>query len=77
VGRLQRNIDTRGRVARGVSGLLCLAVAALLFFAGTDWQPMWLRWVLFGGAVVLGGFQMFEALVGWCITRALGFRTPM
>jgi hypothetical protein len=77
VVRLERNIDLRGRIARGISGLLFLIVAVVLVFAGAEWRPVWLRWVLCGLGIVFGAFQIFGAVIGWCVTRALGFRTPM
>ena len=75
--RINCNIDRRGRIARGVSGLLFLVIAGVLAFVEADWGAAWLRWTLCGLALVFGGFQIFEAWVGWCVTRALGFRTPM
>ena len=75
--RLTCNIDRPGRWARGLSGLafLLLAVAALLGWLGIS-SAGW-RWTVGAVAAVLGAFQIFEALAGWCITRALGFKTPM
>lgn len=63
------NIDKKGRVARAISGVLTLAVAV----------PCWvyldpLLAVLF---VLAGLFQLFEAAKGWCVMRAMGFRTRM
>ena len=54
-----------------------LIIAGVLALVGADWGAAWVRWTLCGVALVLGGFQIFEAWVGWCVTRALGFRTPM
>ena len=71
------NIDRRGRIARALSGILFLVGAGLLAFVQAEWGPVWLRWTLCGVAAALGGFQLFEAWAGWCVTRALGFKTPM
>ena len=73
---LTRNIDRRGRLARAVSGALFLAAAALVVWLGLP-AGAWLRWTLVVLLALCGGFQVFEACVGWCATRALGFRTPM
>lgn len=71
------NLEARGRWLRGASGvlLLCLALAVLL------------RWIAFesdGSRIAVtcllaafGAFQVFEAITGWCVVRALGFRTPI
>lgn len=66
---LSCNIDWRGRVARGVSGAVCVAAGAAAWWCG---------WAVAGGVLVAGGFfQFFEAAKGWCVMRAMGFRTPM
>ncbi len=77
MGTLKSNIDRRGRIARGASGTLFLVIAGVLAFVKTDWDPAWLRWTLCVLAALFGAFQIFEAAVGWCIMRALGFKTPM
>lgn len=75
--RLTRNIDRAGRWARGLSGLLFLVIAAVVLLGGPGvGGPAW-RWTIGIVAAVFGGFQVFEALAGWCVMRALGFRTPV
>jgi hypothetical protein len=71
------NIDRRGRTVRIViaamlesSGLL---LGALWYLA---WTPGWTIWP----AVALwlsGMFVLFEAMMGWCAVRAMGFKTPI
>ncbi|MBU0640486.1 MAG: hypothetical protein KKB50_16610 [Planctomycetes bacterium] len=75
--RLSRNIDGRGRVARGISGLLFLLGVALLVWDGWPIRGSWLRWGACGVLTLLGTFQLFEAVAGWCVTLALGYKTPM
>ncbi|MCX8091646.1 MAG: hypothetical protein N3I86_12080 [Verrucomicrobiae bacterium] len=62
----QRNLDFRGRFARGVIG-------ALLLIAGIVVADFHLEVCLV--LVGLGLFAMFEALRGWCLLRACGIRT--
>jgi hypothetical protein len=62
----QRNLDSRGRLARGVWGALLLIAGIIL----ADFK-LWLCLVLVG----LGLFAIIEALGGWCIVRACGIRT--
>ena len=65
---LSPNIDTKGRVLRGV-GALALLVGGGFGFTVSVWL----------GAVLLtsGVFVAFEALRGWCILRACGIKTRL
>jgi hypothetical protein len=63
-----RNIDSRGRLARGVWGALLLIAGIIM----ADYI-LWVCLVL----VVLGLFAIFEALRGWCLLRACGIKTRM
>lgn len=74
---MQCNIDNRGRVARIITGLLTAVIGAGLIAA---WQmgsaAPWGLWV--GIGTILGGaFAIFEGVKGWCVMRAMGFKTPM
>jgi hypothetical protein len=75
--KLTCNINRAGRWARGISGLLFLCIAAIVLLRGVGVGGEALRWTIGIVAAVLGGFQIFEALAGWCVTRAIGFKTPM
>lgn len=70
------NIATRGRVARAVSGAVCVLAGAALLWAGWP-ATMVLRWILGLVVILVGGFQLFEAKRGWCAIRACGIRTPV
>ena len=71
---MQCNIDRRGRVARLCSGILVVVVGVLLmiFWAREGW-----KWAVSGVVVAGGLFQIYEAWAGWCVMRAMGFKTPM
>ena len=74
---LQCNIDSRGRAARLIYGLVLIAagVAMLLLWAiprGTATS-----WVVTAAAILGGAFAIFEARAGWCVVRAMGFKTPL
>ena len=61
-----RNLDFRGRMARGVIGTLCLVAGIIV--AG-DYS-------LWGLVLVAAGlFAIFESIRGWCIARACGIKT--
>jgi len=74
---MQCNIDNRGRVLRTTLGIVTTAIGTLLLvghFLG--WLP---GWTLYAGlAAGLGGaFMVFEGVNGWCVVRAMGFKTPI
>ncbi len=62
----QRNINNRGRLARGVIGALCLIAGIIV----VDYV-LWLGLVF----VAAGLFAIFESLRGWCLVRACGLKT--
>ncbi len=62
-----RNLDFRGRLARGIVG--AIALIAGIVIAG---DYLWWFGLIF---VVAGLFAIFEAIRGWCIVRACGIRT--
>jgi len=75
---MQCNIDQRGRTARALWGIVMVLLAA-------GWIAAWLYsgfggwWSLIGAALLAatGLFSLYEAKKGWCVMRAMGFRTPM
>ncbi|NBW86701.1 MAG: hypothetical protein EBR23_07710 [Planctomycetia bacterium] len=74
---MQCNIDNRGRVARILSGILTAAAGTGLL-AGWVMQtlPGWTLWAALA-AFAGGAFMVFEGVKGWCVMRAMGFKTPM
>ena len=71
------NIDSRGKRARLIYGLVFVALGVVLLFlwalsAGTIWS-----WVVVAVCLIAGGFAIFEARAGWCAMRAMGFKTRM
>jgi hypothetical protein len=63
-----RNINNKGQMIRGISGLMLLVAGVItLFFL---W---WLGLVL----LVSAAFVLFEALRGWCVMRACGIKTKL
>ena len=73
---MKRNIETAGRIARAVTGLLCLAGGVACWWAGWP-ATAGRRWVALVLLVVAGLFQLYEAKKGWCVARACGLRTPL
>ena len=74
---LECNIVGRGKALRlrlglmGVLSSLGLAAACLLISAPD------LAWIVPAGAFIGGAFAIFEGRTGWCVGRALGFKTPI
>ena len=65
---LSPNIDTKGRVIRGVGALALLVGAGFGFTVS-----VWLGLALLASGLFVG----FEALRGWCFLRACGIKTKL
>ena len=74
---LSCNIDRRGRLARLIYGILvgALGVALLVLWAFESGSLF--RWAVSVAVILAGAFAVFEAGAGWCVMRAMGFRTPL
>jgi len=71
------NIDSRGKLARFIYGIVMIALGvALMFFWARSQGEIW-KWVVSIVLAVGGAFGLFEARAGWCVVRAMGFKTPM
>jgi hypothetical protein len=75
---LECNIDARGKAYRLRLGfklvIFGLLLATAFFLAGVELGLLWLGP---GGIIAGGAFAIFEGRAGWCIARAMGFRTPI
>jgi hypothetical protein len=71
------NIDSRGKAARLVWGVLVLLTGVALVVLWAWGSGSWPRWAVSVGCAVAGGFGVFEARTGWCVVRAMGIRTPI
>lgn len=70
------NIDARGRKVRLVTGIVIDSLGTLLIVGGILLHES----ILLGAGVVAmagGSFMIFEGAAGWCVLRALGFRTRL
>ncbi len=74
---MQCNIDARGRTVRRNGGILCLVLGAISVGAAFAGLPRGPFLGIGGFLVVAGAFQLFEARKGWCVARAMGFKTPV
>lgn len=71
------NIDSRGKVARLIWGVLLVAAGVALAVLWAWGTGSWVRWAVSIGCVLGGAFAVFEARAGWCVMRAMGIKTPM
>ncbi|MDG1546410.1 MAG: hypothetical protein P8Q55_03370 [Candidatus Poseidoniaceae archaeon] len=75
---MQCNIGAKGKAVRMKMGIIAMVFALFLtilvlteILASTLWgYPI--AAIAFGGA-----FAIFEARAGWCVIRAMGFKTPL
>ena len=73
---VQCNIDAKGRAVRLLSGILHCAVGlGLAVLAGVAYADRWWLWALSAALVAAGIYQVFEGWAGWCVVRAMGFKT--
>ena len=64
-----RNLERKGRVARGIAGGVFVAAGWLVGDASS---------LVAGSALILiGGFMLLEAVAGWCVVRACGIKTKL
>ena len=74
---LQCNIDSKGRAARLIYGVVMMVagIATAAFWAVPSGSVV--AWVAAVSLFVAGAFGIFEARAGWCAVRAMGFKTPL
>ena len=75
---LECNIDARGKTLRFVGGIFALLGGAVGYYIlEGEYLPIPETLGQLGvvAAVIGGAFSIFEARAGWCIVRALGFKT--
>jgi hypothetical protein len=71
------NIDARGKAARLRIGIGGFIVGLVLLFAWAIPAGTGLAWWITASLLFAAGFSIFEARAGWCVVRAMGFRTPL
>jgi hypothetical protein len=71
------NIDSKGRAARLIYGLILLVAGVAMLLAWALPSGSALAWVVTVLVLVGGAFAVFEARAGWCVVRAMGFKTPL
>ena len=71
------NIDSKGKAVRLIYGVILLLIGVGLMIWWAWGTGSALRWAVAGACVAMGAFAVFEARAGWCVVRAMGFKTRM
>ncbi|HSZ58017.1 MAG TPA: hypothetical protein VK797_20305 [Tepidisphaeraceae bacterium] len=74
---LSCNIDSRGKLARLIYGIILVAIGVVLLVFWALSGGGTLAWLVSAACLLSGAFAIFEARAGWCVMRAMGFKTPM
>ena len=73
---LECNIDAQGKAFRLAIGIASvIGGIALSMLLATNLIPYPILWLGVAGSIVGGAFSIWEARAGWCVVRALGFKT--
>ena len=72
------NIDDRGKAARMKLGIRLVTIS-LILAALTHFEiiPTPLGWLATAASLGGGAFTIWEARMGWCVVRAMGFKTKI
>lgn len=72
---LQCNIDAKGKRVRLINGMITLIIALILLFTWALPTSSATAWSITIACLLGGAFMIFEARAGWCVIRAMGFKT--
>ena len=73
---MECNIDAVGKAARmrvGIFGMIVSAIMGMLIVIGILEGNIWKAALVL--SILGGAFTIFEARAGWCVVRAMGFKT--
>ena len=74
---LKCNIGAAGKAARLRVGILGVAGGLTLGLVTAVGVLPTLAWWAVLGSIAGGSFAIWEARAGWCVVRAMGFKTPV
>jgi hypothetical protein len=72
---LQCNIDAKGKAIRLAYGIVLAVAGVVLIFTWAMPRGEWVAWTISSLMLLGGAFAIFEARAGWCVVRAMGFKT--
>jgi hypothetical protein len=73
---MQCNIDARGKRVRLINGIVTLGAGVVLLVPWALRADGWIPWAVTFGVIASGAFMIWQARAGWCLVRAMGFKTP-
>lgn len=62
---------------RLIWGILLMAGAIVACMTWAVESGEWMAWAVVAVLAVAGLLGVYEAMKGWCVVRAMGWRTPM
>ena len=72
------NIDARGKAARMKLGIRLVTISLILAtLTHFEIPPTPLGWLATAASFGGGAFTIWEARMGWCVIRAMGFKTKI
>jgi hypothetical protein len=74
---LQCNIDAKGKFVRLIYGTILLLAGLLMIALWAAQEGTLIAWIVSIACTLVGAFVIFESKTGWCVVRALGFKTPL
>jgi uncharacterized membrane protein HdeD (DUF308 family) len=74
---LQCNIDAKGKRIRLINGIVTVVIGVILLFTWALPTRSTIAWALTIACLLGGAFMIFEARAGWCVIRAMGFKTSI
>jgi hypothetical protein len=74
---MQCNINAKGKAIRLIYGIVFVISAIVLALVWAMPSGQWFAWALVIGLLGGGAFAIFEGAKGWCVIRAMGFKTPI
>jgi hypothetical protein len=74
---MQCNIDAKGKFVRLIYGIVLLIAGLVLMFAWAIRIGGVIAWLITIALILGGAFAIFESRAGWCVVRAMGFKTPI
>ena len=71
------NIGAAGKAFRLKIGIATVFSGLVLGFITAIGVLPSIAWVAVAGSLLGGAFSIFEARAGWCVVRAMGFKTAL
>ena len=71
------NIDAKGKAVRLIIGLISLLAGLLMLWLWAWRSAGWPAWAVSIAVLIYGAFAVFEGWAGWCVVRAMGFKTRL